>query len=61
MEMPPSRNLKDIKVSNGMKQLYSCFIKIFELIMAPITKLTCKSKAFEWIIECHKAWEKNNV
>jgi len=25
--------------------------------MAPITKLTCKSKAFEWTIECHKAWE----
>jgi hypothetical protein len=29
--------------------------------MAPITKLTCKYKAFEWIVECHTTWEKNKV
>jgi hypothetical protein len=52
------KKTKDIQVFNGMAQYYQCFIKVFAIIMmAPITKLLRKTKKFEWITECQKAWE----
>ncbi len=48
---------KDIPIFNGMAQYYMCFIKDFAFIMAPITKLLWKIKAFEWMAECQRAWE----
>ncbi len=44
-------------VFNEMAQFYKCFIKTFVVIMAPINKLTEKTKNFLWIEECQKAWE----
>jgi hypothetical protein len=41
-----------------MAQYYQCFIKDFAFIMAPITKLLQKTKAFKSTIECQQAWEK---
>jgi hypothetical protein len=35
-----------------MAQFYRCSIKNFVVIMAPITKLTKKTKTFLWIEEC---------
>jgi hypothetical protein len=49
---------KDIQVFNGMAQYYQCFIKDFTFIMAPITKLLQKTKAFKWTTQCQHAWEK---
>jgi hypothetical protein len=40
--MPPLKNPQQIQVFNGMAQFYRCFIKTFDVIMAPITKLTKK-------------------
>jgi hypothetical protein len=40
-----------------MAQYYKCFIKDFAFIMAPITKLLWKIKAFEWMAQCQQAWE----
>ncbi len=33
------------------------FYKTFVDVMAPITKLTKKTKIFFWTKECQKAWE----
>jgi hypothetical protein len=41
-----------IHVFNGMAQYYRCFIKNFVFIMAPITKLLCKTIFFEWMAKC---------
>jgi hypothetical protein len=57
INMPPPRNPQHIQVFNGMTQFYKCFIKSFVVIMAPITKLTKKTKAFLWIEEYQKTWE----
>jgi primosomal protein N' len=57
INMPPPRNPQHIQVFNGMTQFYKCFIKKFVVIMAPITKLTKKTKAFPWIEEYQKTWE----
>jgi hypothetical protein len=40
-----------------MALFYRCFIKNFVTIVAPITKLTKKTKTFPWTKECQKAWE----
>jgi hypothetical protein len=40
-----------------MTLFYRCFIKNFATIMAPITKLTTKTKNFLWTKKCQKAWE----
>ncbi len=40
-----------------MVQFYKCFIKNFASIMAPIIKLTRKTKKKLWTKECQKAWE----
>ena len=45
-------NPRQIQVFNGMVQFYKCFINNFAFIMAPITKLTRKTKPFIWTIEC---------
>jgi hypothetical protein len=55
--MPPPKNSQEIQVFNGMAQFYRCFIKKFAAIMAPITKLTKRTKTFLWTKECQKAWE----
>ncbi len=57
VNMPPLKNPQQIQVFNGMAQFYRCFIKNFVAIMAPITKLTRKTKTFLWIKECKRAWE----
>jgi Fe2+ transport system protein B len=57
VNMPPLKNPQQIQVFNGMAQFYRRFIKKFATIMAPITKLTKKTKTFLWIEECKKAWE----
>ncbi len=36
---------------------YICFIKKIVAIMAPITKLTKRTKYFLWSKKCRKAWE----
>ncbi len=46
--MSPLMNPQQIQVFNGMAQLYRCFIKNFATIMAPIIKLTKKTKTFFW-------------
>jgi hypothetical protein len=43
MNMLALKILKDIHVFNGMAQFFSCFIKNFAFIMAPITKLLHKT------------------
>jgi hypothetical protein len=43
VHMPTPKTLKDIQVFNGMAQYYQCFIKDFVIIMAPVTKLLCKT------------------
>jgi hypothetical protein len=58
IHMPTLKTPKDIQVFNGMAHYYQCFIKDFAFIMAPITKLLQKTKAFEWTTECQQAWEK---
>jgi hypothetical protein len=50
--MPTPKNPQHIQVFNGMAQFYKWFIKKFVVIMAPITKLTRKTKKFLWIEEC---------
>jgi hypothetical protein len=55
--MPPPKNPQQIQVFNGMAQFYRCFIKNFVAIMAPIIKLTRKTRNFLWTEECEKAWE----
>ncbi len=55
--MPPPKNPQQIQVFSGMAQFYKCFIKNFATIVAPITKLTRKTKIFLWTKECQKAWE----
>jgi hypothetical protein len=55
--MPMSKTLKDIQVFNRMAQYYMCFIKKFAFIIASITKLLWKTKAFEWTAKCQQAWE----
>jgi len=52
VNMPPPKNAQKIQVFNGMAQFYRCFIKHFTTIMAPITKLTKKTKTFLWTKEC---------
>jgi hypothetical protein len=44
VNMPPPKNPKHIQLFNGMAQFYRCFIKSFVVIMAPIIKLTIKTK-----------------
>jgi hypothetical protein len=44
VNMPPPKIPQQIQVFNGMAEFYRCFIKIFVTIMAPITKLTRKTK-----------------
>jgi hypothetical protein len=44
--MPPPWNPQQIQVFNGMAQFYRCFIKNVVIIMAPIIKLTRKTKIF---------------
>ncbi len=55
--MPPPKNPQQIQVFNGMAQFYKCFIKKIVVIMAPITKLTKKTKNFIQTKECQKDWE----
>jgi hypothetical protein len=55
--MPPPKNPQQIQVFNGMTQFYKCFTKIFVAIMAPITKLTKKTKTSPWTKDCQNAWE----
>ncbi len=57
LNMPPPKNPQQIQVFNGMALFYGCFIKKFATIMAPIIKLTKKTKTFLWIKECKKALE----
>jgi hypothetical protein len=40
-----------------MVQFYSCVIKKFAFIMAPITKLMRKTEPLIWTIECQEAWD----
>jgi hypothetical protein len=54
VNMPPLKNPQQIQVFNGMAQFYKCFIKNFVVIMAPINKLTIKTKTFLWIEELSK-------
>jgi hypothetical protein len=42
-------NLQHIQVSNGMAQIYKCFIKNFTIIMALVTKLTRRIESFLWM------------
>jgi hypothetical protein len=50
--MPLPKTPQEIQVFNGMAQFYKCFIRNFDSIMAPITKLLKKTKVFGWIVEC---------
>jgi hypothetical protein len=52
VHMLTSKAPKDIQVFNHMAQYHRCFIKDFDFIMAPITKLLWKIEAFEWTTEC---------
>ncbi len=52
VNMPPLKNPQQIQVFNGMAQFYICFVKKFVAIMAPIIKLTKKTKTFLWKEEC---------
>jgi hypothetical protein len=52
INMPPPKNPWQIKIFNGMAQFYRSFIKKIVAIMAPVTKLTKKTKIFLWTKEC---------
>jgi hypothetical protein len=43
---------QEIQVFNRMAQFYKCFIRNFAFIMASITELLKKTKAFEWTTKC---------
>ncbi len=45
---PPPKNPQQNQVFNGMALFYKYFIKKIAIIMAPITKLTRKTKTFLW-------------
>jgi hypothetical protein len=55
VNMPPLKNPQHIQIYSGMAQFYKCFIKKNATIIAPITKLTKKTKTFLWIEEYYKA------
>jgi hypothetical protein len=44
VNMPPPKNPQQIQIFNGMARFYKCFINFFVVIMAPIIKLTKKTK-----------------
>ncbi len=46
VNMPPPKNPQQIQVFNGMAQFYTCLMKNFATIMAPIIKLIRKTKTF---------------
>jgi hypothetical protein len=46
VNMPSPKNPQRIQVFNGTAQFYRCFIKNFAVIIAPINKLTKKTKTF---------------
>jgi hypothetical protein len=46
VNMPPLKNPQQIQIFNGMAQFYRCFVKKNIIIMAPITKLSKKTKTF---------------
>jgi hypothetical protein len=52
VNMTPFKNPQQIQIFNGMAQFYKCVMKNFNVIMAPITKLTRKTKTFIWTKEC---------
>jgi hypothetical protein len=52
VNMTPLKNPQHIQIFNGMAQFYRCIIKKFNVILAPITKLTRKTKTFLWTKEC---------
>jgi len=52
INIPPPKN--PFQVFNGMALFYKCFITNFVVIMAPITKLTKKTKTFLWTKHCQK-------
>ncbi len=55
MNMLVPTNPQQIQVFNGMAQFNRCFIKNFAFIMAPITKLTRKTKPFIQTTQCQEA------
>ncbi len=55
MNMLVPTNPQQIQVFNGMAQFNRCFIKNFVFIMAPITKLTRKTKPFIQTTQCQEA------
>jgi hypothetical protein len=60
MNMLVPANPRQIQVFNGMALFYRCFIKKIAFIMAPITKLTKRTKPFIWTIEYQEAWIGSN-
>ncbi len=55
LNKPPPKNPQQIQIFNGMAQFYKYFIKNFVAIMAPIIKLTRKTKKFLQTKECQNA------
>ena len=54
--MPAPRNSKEVKQFLGLVGYYRKFVPRFAALSRPLTKLTCKDKAFEWTHECRKAF-----
>lgn len=56
LDFPTPTSVTQIKSFIGMCSWYRRFIRNFSTIAAPINKLTCKGKSFEWTQEADKAF-----
>ncbi|GJW20373.1 reverse transcriptase domain-containing protein [Tanacetum coccineum] len=56
-KLPPPTNVKGIKRFLGHARSYRRFIKDFSKIICPLTKLLEKDTWFDFVDECHKAFE----
>ena len=55
--LPPPTNVKGIRTFLGQAGFYQRFIANFSQIARPLTCLLAKDVPFQFIDECHKAFE----
>lgn len=56
-EMPAPRNVKEIQIFTGMSGYYRKFVPRYSDIARPITDLTKKTVAFEWLEKCQVSFD----
>jgi len=56
-QLPPPNNVKGIRSFLGHARFYRRFITNFSQIARPLTSLLAKDVPFQFIDECHKAFD----